>query len=110
MYDIRARWQFRNFSKFPNFFPVRLRGGPRHARAEGDRSGELTAMAPPKLKRCLRLVVVFGASSVVAVESPRVTLVYPMGRSGVPRECMTSHARQWASHACGLSRGTMGCL
>ena len=48
----------------------------------------------------------FGASSVVAMESPRVTLVYPMGRSGVPRECMTSHARQWASHACGLSRGT----
>ena len=79
MYDIRARWQFRNFSKFPNFFPVRLRGGPRHARAEGDRSGELTAMAPPKLKRCLRLVVVFGASSVVAVESPRVP-----PRRGVP--------------------------
>lgn len=38
----------------------------------------------------------------MAVEPPRIALVYPMGRSGVPRECMTSHARQWASHACGL--------
>ena len=56
------------------------------------------------------LVVVFGGSLGVAVEPPRVALVYPVGRSGVPRECMTSHARQWASHACGLSRGTMGCL
>ena len=51
------------------------------------------------------LLVVFGAPSVVAVEPPRVALVYPVGSSGVPRECMTSHARQWVSHACGLSRG-----
>ena len=33
-----------------------------------------------------------------------------VGRSGVPRECMASHARQWASHACSPSRGTTGCL
>ena len=42
------------------------------------------------------LVVVFGGSSVVAVEPPRVALVYPVGRGGVPRECMTFNARQWA--------------
>ena len=39
------------------------------------------------------LVVVFGGSLGVAVEPPRVALVYPMGRSGVPRECMTSAMR-----------------
>ena len=55
-------------------------------------------------------MVVFGVSSVVAVESSRVTVVYPVGRSGVPREFMTSHACQWVPHACVLSRGTTGCL
>ena len=56
------------------------------------------------------LVVVFWASLVVATESPRVAVGHPVGREGVPRECMTSHARPWASHACGLSRGIMGHL
>ena len=56
------------------------------------------------------LVVVFWASLVVAAESPRVAVGHPVGREGVPRECMTSHARPWASHACGLSRGIMGHL
>ena len=32
------------------------------------------------------LVVVFKGSLGVAVEPPRVALVYPVGRSGVPRE------------------------
>ena len=30
------------------------------------------------------------------------------GRVSVPRECMTSHARPWGSHACRPSRGIMG--
>ena len=46
-------------------------------------------------------MVVFWASLVVATESPRVAVGHPVGREGVPRECMTSHARPWASHVCG---------
>ena len=47
----------------------------------------------------------------VAAESPHVAVGHLVqGREGLPRECMTSHARPWASHACRLSRGTMGHL
>ena len=57
------------------------------------------------------LVVVFWASLVMAVESAvrrRVGTRWGEGveRGWVPRGYMTSHARPWASHACGLSRGT----
>ena len=61
------------------------------------------------------LVVVFWASLVVAVESAARRRVgtrrgEAVERRGATRGYDLPHARPGASHSCGLSRGTTGCL